>query len=161
MLRLSPPLIPLPDDLLRLPMPVPMPPSPLPVRRSPRKSLTSVVSSPMDLSREGPFDAFCVPSDTGDHPLISEGLAGCPYRMTSIRRRILLRWIRYFGPNSTTNVSSSVSRHPSQLGYWVVLRRSGSGRWISYGGSVTVAAGCLMASNVQVLGQYVTSLNRM
>ena len=75
---LSPPLIPLPDDLLLLPMPVPMV-----VRQSPREPLTSVVSSPMDLFREGPFDAFCVPSDTGSHPLISEGLPGCPYHMTS------------------------------------------------------------------------------
>ena len=48
-------------------------------------SLTPVVSGPVDLSWEGPFDAFCVPSDTGGHPLIVEGLPGCPYRMTSYR----------------------------------------------------------------------------
>ena len=77
--------IPLPDDLLLLPMPVPRPPSPSPVRQSPRERLSSVVSSPMDLSQEGPFDALCVPSDTGNHPLISESLPGCSYRMTSYR----------------------------------------------------------------------------
>ena len=37
----------------------------------------------MDLSREGPFDGYCVPAETGGHPLISDGLTSCPYRMTS------------------------------------------------------------------------------
>ena len=32
---------------------------------------------------EGPFDAYCAPLDTGDHPLVSNGLPGFPYRMTS------------------------------------------------------------------------------
>ena len=76
MSRLSPPLIPFPDDLL-LPMPVPMPPPPSPARQSPREPLASVVSSLMDLSREGPFDAYCVLADTGSHPLILDGLPGC------------------------------------------------------------------------------------
>ena len=42
----------------------------------------SAVSSPRGMPGEGPFDAFCMPADTGSHPLISEGLPGCPYRMT-------------------------------------------------------------------------------
>ena len=42
-----------------------------------------VVSPPRDLSQEGPFDAYSVPSDMGDLPLISEVLSGCLYRMTS------------------------------------------------------------------------------
>ena len=79
--RLSPPLLPLPDDLLLLPTPVLR--STSPVCQSPRGPLASVVSSPRDLSREGPFYAYCVPSDTGSHPLISEGLPGCTYRITS------------------------------------------------------------------------------
>ena len=37
------------------------------------------VSPPRDLPREGPFVEYSAPSDTGDHPLISEGL----YHMTS------------------------------------------------------------------------------
>ena len=36
-----------------------------------------------DISREGPFDASATPMDTEDSPLISTGLPGCPYRMTS------------------------------------------------------------------------------
>ena len=31
-------------------------------------------------------DAFCAPSDTGDHLLISDRLPSCPYRMTSYAR---------------------------------------------------------------------------
>ena len=79
--RLSPPLLRLPDDLLLLPTPVSR--STSPVCQSPRGLLASVVSSLRDFSREGSFDAYCVPSVTGSHPLISEGLPGCPYRMTS------------------------------------------------------------------------------
>ena len=36
-----------------------------------------------DISREGPFDASASPMDTADGPLISTGLPGCPYRITS------------------------------------------------------------------------------
>ena len=72
-------MIPFPDDLLLLSMPSP----PSPARQSPREPLASVVSSPMDLSREGPFGACCVLADTGSHPLILDGLPGCPYCMTS------------------------------------------------------------------------------
>ena len=31
-----------------------------------------------DVSREGPFDAYCSPMDTCDCPLVSTGLPGCP-----------------------------------------------------------------------------------
>ena len=31
----------------------------------------------------GPFDAYCMPSDTGDHSLLFAGLLGSQYRMTS------------------------------------------------------------------------------
>ena len=37
----------------------------------------------LDVSREGPFDAYSSPMDTGDSPLITTGLPGCPYRITS------------------------------------------------------------------------------
>ena len=36
-----------------------------------------------DIAREGPFDASATPMDTEESPLISTGLPGCPYRMTS------------------------------------------------------------------------------
>ena len=39
-----------------------------------------------DLSREEPFDVYDGTSDMGDIPLISDGLPGCPYHMTSYDR---------------------------------------------------------------------------
>ena len=37
------------------------------------------------LTREGPFDASTEPAAISNHPLISAGLTGCPYRMTTYR----------------------------------------------------------------------------
>ena len=37
----------------------------------PLEPIVSVDPSPVDLSREGPFDTYCEPGDTGGHPLIS------------------------------------------------------------------------------------------
>ena len=36
-----------------------------------------------DVSREGPFDAYSSPIDTGDIPWVTTGLLGCPYQITS------------------------------------------------------------------------------
>ena len=66
----------------------------LPVSRSAQMVLASGVSSQQDrwssavpltrdVSREGPFDAYCSLMDTGDCPLVATGLPGCPYRITS------------------------------------------------------------------------------
>ena len=66
----------------------------LPVSQSALMVLASGVSSQQDrwssagprtrdVSREGPFDAYCAPMDTGDCPLVATGLPGCPYRITS------------------------------------------------------------------------------
>ena len=78
------PLLPLLDNLLHLPVMASEQPSNSAER--PFTAGTTVASTPRDLSREGPFDAFCAASDSGDHPLISDGLPGCPYRMTSYAR---------------------------------------------------------------------------
>ena len=78
---LTDPLISIPDEMLLLPMR----PQWSPGRQSPGELLTSVDSSLLDVSCEGPFDAYCELSDTGNHPLISTGLPICPYRMTSYR----------------------------------------------------------------------------
>ena len=96
---LSPPLIPLPDNLL--PMSVPMTPSP--------GHSSPVVSAPVDLSREGPSDAFCVPSDTGGHTLIVEGLPGCPYRMTSYREESPPTFPRVYQGTRVSSLIGSVS----------------------------------------------------
>ena len=62
---------------------MPVPPSDQPSSSPICLSRWEAVSSSRDVSREGPFDAYCAPLDTGDHPLVSTGLPGCPYRMTS------------------------------------------------------------------------------
>ena len=36
-----------------------------------------------DIFREGPFDAYTSPMDTEDSPLVTTGLPGCPYQITS------------------------------------------------------------------------------
>ena len=36
-----------------------------------------------DFAREGPFDACASPMDMEDSPLVTTGLPGCPYRITS------------------------------------------------------------------------------
>ena len=80
---LSEPLIPLPDKLLLLPVPVPMRPQPSPGDQPPVEPIALVVSFLVVLAREGPFNAYCELGDTGEHPLILNGLPGCPYRMTT------------------------------------------------------------------------------
>ena len=37
----------------------------------------------VDVSLEGPFDAYSSPMDTVDSPLVTTGLPGCPYQITS------------------------------------------------------------------------------
>ena len=58
-----------------------------------------------DLSREGPFDAYCAPLDTGDHPLVSNGLPGCHYCMTSYAGTDTADVIRCMAFSCTTPVS--------------------------------------------------------
>ena len=68
------PLLPLPDDLQLLPD---IAPERRPVSDSrplPSEPCSPVVPPPRDLSPDGPFDAYCKPSDTGDHSLLSAGL---------------------------------------------------------------------------------------
>ena len=44
---------------------------------------SSATDQRVDISREGPFDAFASPMDTEDSPFITMGLPGCPYQFTS------------------------------------------------------------------------------
>ena len=161
---LAVPLLPLPDDFQLLPdtalerHPVsagrPSPPFPSPV-----------VSPPRDLSREGLFDAYYAPSDTGDHPLISEGLPGCPYRMTSYDSADVANVDPAYGlqlhhPRFLEYVGAPVSAR--------LLTRT-PGHWVQTMDREDAVTAALqlqhdagpMTSNLQVLGQFVTSLNRM
>ena len=44
---------------------------------------SSAMAQIADIAREGPFHAFASPMDTEDSPLVTTGLPGCPYRITS------------------------------------------------------------------------------
>ena len=68
---LSEPLIPLPNELLLLPLPVPMRPIPSPDGQLPVEPIALVGPYPLTLSREGPFVTSCKPGDTGGYPFIS------------------------------------------------------------------------------------------
>ena len=81
-----------------------------------------------DATREGPFEAVASPMDTEDSPLVTTGLPGCPYRMTS-----------YAGPAladmnpSIIRGSWSSSVHQSRLGCCTTRHRFG---WIGWAKSV-------------------------
>ena len=111
----------------------------------------------------GPFDAYCSPSDTGDLTLISDRLPGCPYRMTSYASADIAdvdpvyglqlhhpRFLEFIGAPESARLLTQAP------GHWV--------RTMDRENAVAVAlwlqhdAG-LMTSNLQVLGQFVTSLN--
>ena len=92
------PVYPLPSGLAVLPVP----PSAQTVLASAVSSRPdswfSSVPRAYDVSREGPFDAYCSPMDTGDSPLVAMGLTSCPYRITSIPAQILIpRFLEFMG----------------------------------------------------------------
>ena len=73
-----------PDTMCWVPANAPVMPPSSKVSLPPPGAPMSLSCSPSrDLSWEGPFDVYFAPLDTGDFPLVSEGLPGCPYRMTS------------------------------------------------------------------------------
>ena len=72
------PLLPLADSLLLVPVLVSDQPSTLPDHPLQLEQHARVASPSSDLSREGPFYAPSAPSDTGNYPLVSDGLPGCP-----------------------------------------------------------------------------------
>ena len=97
-----------------------------------------------DVSRDGPFDAYCSPMDTGDCPLVSTGLPGCPYRITSYtpRRRLLI-------------LTRLLFRSPA---FWV--QNMDTDDAVAAAVNLKCDAG-LMSSNLQILCQFVNSLHWM
>ena len=119
-----------------------------------------------DLSREGPFDVHQHASESGASPHVLDSLPGCQYRMTS-----------YDEENNRSDFSPAYGIHlhdPRLLEY---VEAPESARllsrtpeyWLHHlGRERTLAAAlqlqhdaALIMSNIQVLGQFVTSLNRM
>ena len=118
-----------------------------------------------DVSREGPFDAYCSPMDTGDSPLVATGLPRCPYRITS-----------YTGPAvADSNPAYGMQLHHPRFIEFIgapesarLLYRSPT-FWVQRLGEEDAVVAAInlqrdarvMLSNLQILSQFVTSLHRM
>ena len=159
---LSQPLIPLLEVMMLKPAPAEVWPNSYP---GCQPSAAPALSVDPVLSREGPFSAFSEPADTSDHPLISFGLTGCPYRVTTYREEDVVQMDTSFGmqlhhPRFLECISTPESAR---------LLGCPPAEWLQVMDhqEVLVAAmqlqrgAGLMASNLTVLSQYVTSLHRM
>ena len=118
-----------------------------------------------DVSREGPFDAYCAPMDTGDLPLVSTGLPGCPYRITSYTGLAVAdtdpaygiqmhhpRFLEFIGAPESAHL---LYRSPA---FWV----QNMDREDAVAAAVNLQRDAgLMSSNLKILSQFVTSLQRM
>ena len=118
-----------------------------------------------DIAREGPFDAFASPMDTEDSPLVTTGLPGCPYRITSYNGPAISDMNPAFGlqlhhPRFLESISAPESarllyRSPT---FWV--DQLGEEQAMVAAVNLQRDAG-IMLSNLQILSQFVTSLHRM
>ena len=119
-----------------------------------------------DLSREGPFDVHQVTLESGSSPRVLDSLPGCQYRMTSQDVEndrsdfspaygIHLhdpRLLEYVGAPESARLLNRT------LEYWLHhMRRE---KTLAAALQLPHDAGLIM-SNIQVLGQFVTSLNWM
>ena len=129
------------------------------------KGWSSYMVQIADIAREGPFDAFAYPMDTEDSPLVTTGLPGCPYWITS-----------YNGPAiSDMNPAFGLQLHHSRLlefigapesarllycspMFWV--DRLGEEQAMVAAVNLQRDAG-IMLPNLQILSQFATSLHRM
>ena len=158
-------LLPLPggSSLSSEPVVAHSPDDPLP-SSVPVSSVPSVPASP-DLSLEGPFDARKCASVSGAAPLVLDSLPGCQYCMTSYDSADASevdpafglqlhhpRFLEYVGAPESARL---LSRPP---GYW--LHHMERDEAMSAALQSQHDAGLIM-TNLQVLGQFVTSLNRM
>ena len=114
---------------------------------------------------EGPFDVRATPMETEDSPLITVSMPGCPYRMTSYTGTAMAdadtkyslqlhhpRFLEFIGaPESARLLDQSPS-------FWV--DRLGQESAMAAAVNLQRDAGFMM-SNLQILGQFVTSLHRM
>ena len=120
---------------------------------------------PPDLSREGPFDVDQDALGSEDTLRVLESLPGCQYRMTSYDAADRSdrdpayglhlhdpRFLKYVGAPESARL---LRRAPD---YW--MHHMTRNQAISAALQLQRDAGLIM-SNLQVLGQFVTSLNRM
>ena len=118
-----------------------------------------------DIVREGPFDVDATPMETEDSPLINTSMPGCPYRMTSYTGTAMVdadtryglqlhhqRFLEFIGASESARL---LNQSPS---FWV--DRLGQESAMAAAVNLQRDAGFMM-SNLQILGQFVTSLHRM
>ena len=91
---------------------------------------SSAIPQTRDVSREGLFDAYCSLMDTGDCPLVSTGLPGCPYRITSYTTLAVADIDRHSAFSCINHGFWSSLRHLSQPGCYSVPRPFGFRTWI-------------------------------
>ena len=91
---------------------------------------SSDVPRTRDVFREGPFDAYCSPMDTGDSPLVATGLPGCPYRITSYTGPAVTYTNPAFGMQLHHPWFLEFIGHRSLLGCCTVLRHFGFIVWV-------------------------------
>ena len=140
---------------------------PIPTQRvlSPESVVAPSAGASPDLSREGPFDPNRDTSVSGAAPLVLDNLPECQYRMTSYDGapatnadpgyRLQLhnpRFLEYVGAPESARL---LSRSP---GHW--LHHMNHDEAVSDALQFQHDAG-LMMTNLQILSQFVTSLNRM
>ena len=118
-----------------------------------------------DVSREGLYDVYDVPPESGQSPLILNSMPGCQYRMTSYddrdsrvdlepAYRIHLhdpRMMEYMGAPESARFLGRTTE------YW--LEHMGRKRTVAAALRLHHDASLIM-TNVQVMAQFVTSLNR-
>ena len=115
-----------------------------------------------DLSLEGPFDVHQDRPTSGASPQMLDGMRGCQYRR--IRNLVVRISVPRMGPSYTTRSCWGMWVRRIRLDYSAVARNIGYTTWDTKRRFVAALqlqhdAG-LILSNVQVLQQFVTSLNR-
>ena len=118
-----------------------------------------------DIAREGPFDVGTTPMDTEVSPQICSSLPGCPFRMTSYtppppgdtdaRYGLQLHHPRFLEFVGAPESARLLNQSPS---FWV--DRLGHDSAMAAAVHLQRDAGYMM-TNLQILGQFVTSLHRM
>ena len=126
---------------------------------------SSATTQIADIARERPFDAFAAPMDTEDSPLVTTGLPGCPYQITSYNGEAISDmnpafglqlhhpwFLKFIGAPESARL---LYRSPA---FWV--------DWLGEEQAMVAAVNLqrdagIMLSNLQIISQFVTSLHRM
>ena len=138
------------------------PPMTFPVYPSRPERWSSDILRTYDVSGR---DAYCSPMDTGDSPLVDTGLPGCPYQITSYTGSAVAdtnpaygmqlhhpRFLEFIGAPESARL---LYRSPT---FWIQLM--GEEDAVVAAINLQRDAGVIL-SNLQILSQFVTSLQRM